>query len=82
MGQAVLHKCRENLDKILAICRWLGIPLKVQKIEGPNWIIIFPGIELDTRAMEIRLPKVKLEGLKEELRQWAASHIRRGAYSH
>ena len=56
---------------ILANCEWLGIPIKNKKIEGPNQTIIFWGIELDTEAMEARLPKEKLECLKEELQEWS-----------
>lgn len=70
MGQADTNECQSNLDKVIAICAWLGIPLKTQKIEGPSVSIIFLGIELDTIAMEARLPREKLMGLLEELRQW------------
>ena len=71
MGRAKTSQCESNLKMILANCEWLGIPIKNQKIEGPNQTIIFLGIELDTEAMEARLPKEKLERLKEELQEWS-----------
>ena len=58
------------LNKALTLCVVLGIPLSAAKIEGPATLLPFLGIELDTNTLEIRLPKVKLEELKELLIKW------------
>lgn len=69
-GEANTRQCQENLEKIRALCKWPGIPLKVQKIEGPAIILTFLGIELDTSRLEMHLPREKFERLKEELKEW------------
>ena len=43
---------------------WLGLPLKISKIEGLIKKLIFLGIMLDKNLMEISLPEVKLHQLK------------------
>ena len=56
-GAANSSQCRDNLDLIIAICEWLGIPLKREKIDGPLTLL---GIELDTSCSELRLPAEKI----------------------
>ena len=68
MGSA--HNCQRNIQTILNCCSALGIPLKIQKIEGPSRQVTFLGILLDTVKMEIRLPDSKLDQLKNVLLQW------------
>ena len=70
MGQPDTTECRENLNSILRICEWLGVPLKAEKIEGPASVLTFLGITLDTELREIRLPEKKLEDLKSLLGMW------------
>ena len=69
-GAADTNECRENLARICEVCAWLGIPLKVEKIEGPAVILSFLGIELDTHLLEIRLPEDKADRLRQELQLW------------
>ena len=69
-GGANSQECTRNLELIMAICEWLGVPLKAQKIVGPATVIIFLGIELDTVKQEIRIPPTKLRQLVELLAQW------------
>jgi len=49
----------EEYDKNAAImheaCAVVGLPVAVEKVEGPGTTIVFVGIELDMEAMEIRL---------------------------
>ena len=66
---------KKNLDLIMGICRFLGLPLKLKKIEGPLPILIFLGIILDTIRQEIRLPPQKLQELVMLLQQWRAKHV-------
>ena len=53
-------ECAEALQTLLALCKELGIPVAEEKTEGPATILIFLGIEIDTIAMQLRLPGVKL----------------------
>jgi hypothetical protein len=59
---------RANLDQILAD---LGIPLAMEKLEGPSQCMTFLGIEIDTASGQLRLPAEKLSRLKARLAQWA-----------
>ena len=69
-GQAGSQECKDNLERLLATCKELGIPLKVSKIEGPSTIIIFLGIEFDTQRMEMRLPEEKKARLHSLIQSW------------
>lgn len=52
--------CRRNLFTFLAMCEYLGVPVEHKKTVGPDTIIIFVGIELDSVNMLARLPQDKL----------------------
>ena len=54
------HTCQHNLDTMIRICKDLGVPLAIDKIEGPSSSLPFLGIMLDTNTMEARLPIDKL----------------------
>ena len=51
-------------------CTQLGLPPEPEKYEGPAKIISFTGIEIDSVAMELRLPEDKLGRLMAELGRW------------
>ena len=70
MGRANSSDCESNLRLILEVCEWLGVPLKSSKIEGPATTLTFLGIQIDTVAMEIRLPQDKLSHLMTMLTEW------------
>ena len=53
-----------------SLCEILGVPVSREKVEGPATILTFLGILLDTMAMELRLPQVKLERLKATIAKW------------
>ena len=72
MGPPDSPECRRNLDRILAICADLGVPLATDKLEGPAQRLIFLGIELDTQAGVMRLPEDKLSRLKDLLAHWSS----------
>lgn len=38
----------------------LGVPLEPSKLEGPSTCLTFLGIEVDTQALQLRLPEQKL----------------------
>ena len=48
----------------------MGLPSEPEKDEGPATTISFLGMELDSLALEIRLPKDKLDRMKSELSRW------------
>ena len=59
----------QQLDIILSVFRYLGIPLAEEKTEGPSQVLAFLGILLDTIRCEARLPPDKLADLRGILRQ-------------
>jgi hypothetical protein len=59
-------------DAALALCSMLGLPMAADKTEGPAQCLTFLGIELDTVAMEARLPADKLQNLQALLEDWAS----------
>ena len=48
----------------------LGVPLALEKVEGPSTSLTFLGITLDTSRMEIHLPDEKLLGTRNEILNW------------
>ena len=48
----------------------LGLPVAPAKLEGPTTNLCFLGIEIDTVALEIRLPQDKLSRLQELVHKW------------
>ncbi len=46
------------------------MPLYENKEEGPSEVLTFLGMELDMVAMEVRLPKEKLDEMRELLGKW------------
>ena len=71
MGPPGMDTCRVNLDRILAVCSDLGVPLAMEMLEGPSQCMTFLGIEIDTACGQLRLPAEKLARLKALLAQWA-----------
>ena len=55
MGRANTTECQHNLELMTRLCEFLGVPLKVEKLEGPTEVLIFLGIILDTLKLEIYL---------------------------
>lgn len=58
------------LDRALALCEELGVPIASEKTEGPTTCLTFLGIELDTVKMEARLPPDKLLELQQLCAVW------------
>ena len=65
IGPAKSSQCRDDLTNFLFLCKQVGIPIKMQKTQPPTTKITIYGIEVDTEAMECRLPYEKLTRLKE-----------------
>jgi len=56
------QQAEEQKQILVSTCEKLGIPLEFSSTD-----LTFLGIEVDTMARQIRLPKDKLAKLKEEL---------------
>ena len=70
MGQADSATCHNNFTTIQQTCQKLGIPLALEKLEGPSHSLTFLGIEIDTIHMEARLPQDKLSRISTQLTSW------------
>ena len=70
MTTADHSQCKQLLDRFLSVCASLGIPVAMEKVDGPATIIIFLGLELDSNLQQIRLPAEKLQALLQELGEW------------
>ena len=62
--------CHRNLDIIKSICLQLGVPLALEKVEGPSTSLTFLGIVLDTVRMEACLPTDKLHRIRHQVKTW------------
>lgn len=74
-----LSKAQSALKNAVALCKDLGIPWADNKTEGPVTCLTFLGIELDTIAMEARLPEAKLKELQALAKVWAEKAACTGA---
>ena len=72
-GDPGSSECQVALDGVLRLCQCLGVPIAAHKTEGPTTCLTFLGIELDSDAMEVRLPRDKLQRLKREIARPAIS---------
>lgn len=63
VGPAGSGLCGHLLDTFRFLMAKFGVPLSVEKTEGPVTTLSFLGIELDTVGMVFRLPQDKLERL-------------------
>jgi len=65
-----LHKCAKDMEKIKEVFKALGVPLAEDKTIGPKQVVSYLGIELDSVAMQVRLPEEKLTDLKQKVVLW------------
>ena len=56
LGPPSSNQCHQSLDIFKQTCQKLGVPLAIEKVEGPSTSLTFLGITLDTAKMKIRLP--------------------------
>ena len=64
LGPANSVNCQKQLHTLLAFCEQVGVPIRTDKTVGPCTCHTFMGLELDSRKMEVRLPKEKLEKVR------------------
>ena len=63
-------QCSINCRIIWGICELLGIPLAMDKCQGPCLLLDYLGFLLDTVLMTVSLPQDKLERLSALLSSW------------
>jgi hypothetical protein len=64
------QECAQALTMVKQIFSLLGLSFAIYKLDGPTWCLTFLGIEIDTIAMEIRLPLQKLRELQILVGSW------------
>ena len=70
-GPAGTGECTYALRIICQTCAELGVPLAMEKQEGPSSCLTFLGIEIDTRVGVLRLPQEKLRRVRMALARWS-----------
>ena len=70
LGAPGSGECHQSLASVLRVCEELNVPVAAEKTEGPATTLTFLGIEFDTAAMQLRLPKEKLDRLKSTVANW------------
>ena len=66
LGPSGTKECSRNLNTIKSACDYLGVPLALEKVEGPTLC----RVEIDSSTMQLRLPQEKLVRLKETFAPW------------
>lgn len=61
----------QKLRSLLWLFCWLGLPVAMDKLDGPATLIVYLGVELDTVAMQARLPRARLDAILTALGQWS-----------
>ena len=69
------RECHNNPSSIRSSASSLGIPLALEKVEGPSTVLSFLGIELDTRLFVARLPPEKVSTLQSLLQSWSQKRV-------
>ena len=64
MAASSYHQCCVALRNFILLCNYLGVPIAPAKTVGPQTVLVFAGIELDTNTMEARLPNNKITKTK------------------
>ena len=66
------NKCERDLANFILMCTYLGVPLAPEKTTGPDTVLQFAGITLDSVRMEARLPEEKLQKCRNLLTDFLA----------
>ena len=61
---------RHNLVTLKLLCHRLGVPLALEKVEGPTTCLPFLSIIIDSNRMEVRLPDNKFARIQGLLGTW------------
>ncbi len=63
------EKCMYDITVFKEVCKKLGIPLAMEKLEGPSTHLTFLGIHLNTVTMEASIPAEKIQKYIDNIRQ-------------
>ena len=66
LGPPGLNECQTNLNIIVKCCEALGVPLALEKLEGPSTSISFLGIVIDT----VHMHQDKLQRIMDLITTW------------
>ena len=70
VGPPSSPQCAEYVTKLIAIFEQLGLPIALDKLEGPAVRLTFLGFKLDSARWEVRLPQTKLTEIQHIVRNW------------
>ena len=70
VGGTEYTACAVQLQIVLHTFEELGLLVATNKLEGPTQQLTFLGFELDSTAMEVRLPQAKVRELQSKIRDW------------
>ena len=70
LGPPQSNICNHNLATLKHLCHRLGVPLALEKVEGPTTSLPFLGIVLDSEHLKARLPEDKLVRIQRLLVRW------------
>lgn len=70
LGAPYTDEAARALEIVSRVFRTVGVPIAVHKTEGPDTVLVFLGIMIDTLNFELRLPEEKLTRLKAQLESW------------
>ena len=75
LGWPGLGQCKVALEQALQVCGDLGILISEEKLEGPDTVITFLGIEMDSEMLQLCLPEVKLQCLLQTICSWEKRRV-------
>jgi len=61
--------CGDLMSVFSKVMVELGVPVAVEKTEGPTMVLTFLGLELDSAKMQVRIPMAKIHELTEKISQ-------------
>ena len=70
VGTPGSDQCVSSVQRTLAVCDRLGIPVALEKLEGPSTTITFLGIQLDSVAQVLSLPLDKVSDITTTVCNW------------
>ena len=75
LGTPHSSQCADSLRIVVDTCTELGVPLALDKCEGPSTCLTFLRIELDTETRTLRLPRDKLARILDTLEMWQEKKV-------
>eukprot|EP00731_Ephydatia_muelleri_P037092 Em0394g4a len=66
--------CSESTETMFRVCERLGIPVALDKLEGPATTITFLGITIDIALQQQRFPSDKLQEMTLLIKSWLGKH--------